>query len=208
MVIMIKKLLLTSTGFGNKKFAELFLNEIGKPAERIKMIFVPTAAIDDDAREVLPKCYHDLTDAGINPQNIFTYDLRYLISHNRPSRYMNERNDVPMTYKLLSLDEICNFDAIYLSGGDTEYLLNEVNRTGFADVLKQAIENGVFYIGTSAGAIIAAGNLPNNLGYIKNTIGVHYEIGTPCGALPENQAVNLTNEQAIWIEGDSVEIIE
>ena len=46
-----KRLLLTSTGFDNRRFASLFLEKINKDAADIKVIFVPTAATDDDAKK-------------------------------------------------------------------------------------------------------------------------------------------------------------
>lgn len=197
-----KRLLLTSTGFGNRRFASLFLEKIGKKAADIKILFIPTAATDDDAKEMLPYCYQDLTDIGILPENIFTYELRYLISQ----AHNNIGN--PPSFRLLSIEEMREFDAVYFCGGDPEYLLAEVNRTGFNVILKPAVESGLFYIGASAGAVISAGNLSNNLGFIKNHLYVHCEKGTRCGELPTVRAVRLTDRQAVWIEGDNYEIIE
>lgn len=199
-----KRLLLTSTGFSNKSFASLFLEKINKKPENIKVIFIPTAATDDGAREMLPHCYQDLTGAGILPDNILIYDLRHLISQ---SNNKNQSN-IPLHFRLLSDDEMKDYDAVYFCGGDEAHLLNEVNRTGFKGILQTAVENGLFYIGTSAGAVIAAGNLLNNLGFINNNLCVHCDKGTPCGKLPENETVHLTDRQAVWIEGDNYEIID
>ena len=203
-----RKLLLTSTGFSNKAFERLFLKQIEKPSEQIKVIFVPTAANSDDAREVLPGCLQDLTDAGILPENIFVYHLGYLMSKKHPSAYSPEQADIPSIFRLLSPDEMRQYDAIYFCGGDPTYLLSEVVRTGFADILKQAVENGLFYIGVSAGSIIAAGNLSENLGYVHHNLAVHCEAGTPCGKLPDVDTIHLTDSQAIRLCGDNIEIID
>ncbi|MCH5317191.1 MAG: Type 1 glutamine amidotransferase-like domain-containing protein [Eubacterium sp.] len=197
-----KRLLLTSTGFSNKRFASLFLEKINKDAADIKVLFVPTAATDDGAREMLPCCYQDLTNVGILPENIFIYELRHLISQG------HNKSNFPQHFRLLSVKEMENYDAVYFCGGDEAHLLNEVNRTGFKEILKSAVENGLFYIGASAGAVIAAKNLPNNLGFIKNRIYVHCSKGTPCGKLPTDKNIYLTDRQAVWIEGDTYEIIE
>ena len=199
-----KRLLLTSTGFGNRYFASLFLEKIGKEAAAIKVIFVPTAATDDDAKEMLPYCYQDLTNIGVLPENIFIYELRHLMTqgHNK------NQSNLPRLFRLLSMEEMREFDAVYFCGGDSKHLLTEVNRTGFNEILKPAVENGLFYIGTSAGAIIAAGNLSNNLGFIKKHLYVHCEKDTRCGNLPAFRAVRLTDRQAVWIEGDNYDIIE
>lgn len=203
-----KRLLLTSTGFGNKRFASLFLEKINKKAADIKVIFVPTAATYDDAKEMLPYCYQDLTNTGILHENIFIYELRYLMSQGHNKTPKAGQSNIPQPFRLLSMEEMKDFDAIYFCGGDPAYLLTEVNRTGFNEILKSAVENGLFYIGTSAGAIIAAGNLSNNLGFIENHLYVHCGEGTQCGKLSAGQAVNLTNKQAVWINGDNYEIIE
>lgn len=199
-----KRLLLTSTGFSNKRFASLFLEKINKKAADIKVIFIPTAAIDDGAKEMLPYCFQDLTSIGILPENIFIYELRYLISQG------NNRNksNIPRNFHLLTVEELKDYDAIYFCGGDTRHLLNEINRTGFYTILKTAVENGLFYIGASAGAVIAAGNYRNNLGFTENKLYVHCDQGTPCGKMPTGKPIRLTDKQAVWIEGDNYEIID
>ena len=197
-----KRLLLTSTGFTNKHLAALFLEKINKSPADIKVIFIPTAATDDDARFMLPYCYKDLTDIGIPPENIFIYELRHLTSQGYG------KSDFSQNFRLLSIEEMGEYDAVYFCGGDEAHLLSEVNRTGFKEILKSAVDNGLFYIGTSAGSIIAAKNLPNNLEFLENQLYVHCGEGTPCGKLPADIDIHLTDRQAIWIEGDNYEIIE
>ena len=60
----------------------------------------------------------------------------------------------------MRVEELNQYDIIVFCGGNATTLLNEVNRTGFSDPLKQAIENGLVYLGISAGSMIAAGILP------------------------------------------------
>ncbi|WP_366203942.1 Type 1 glutamine amidotransferase-like domain-containing protein [Bacillus safensis] len=47
-------------------------------------------------------------------------------------------------------------DVIYVSGGNTFYLLQELRKQRLDDVLKEEINNGKLYIGESAGSIIMA----------------------------------------------------
>ena len=54
-------------------------------------------------------------------------------------------------------------DYIYVSGGNTFFLLQELKRTGADKILLEEINKGKFYIGESAGAVIAA----HDIGYIK-----------------------------------------
>ena len=180
-----RKILLTSAGFENKNFEKLFLREIGKEVEKIKVIFVPTAAIDEDARLMLPECMNDLLNAGILPDNILTYDLDYLLSFEEGKKY----------------------DAIYFCGGTTKHLINAINIIGFNSVLNELINNGMFYIGVSAGSVAASNNYPNNLGYIDCYLDVHCEEGSSCGVIKNNDEILLTDSQAIWISGDKAEII-
>jgi dipeptidase E len=55
-------------------------------------------------------------------------------------------------------DEIKDFfkdkNIIHIEGGNTFYLLKAIRETGFADTLKELLNEGKVYIGTSAGAYI------------------------------------------------------
>lgn len=60
--------------------------------------------------------------------------------------------------------ELSPFDYIYLSGGDTPYLLKQSQKTGFINIVRELInKEGKVYIGTSAGSIIAGPKLPEYL---------------------------------------------
>lgn len=183
-----KRILLTSTGFDNKNFEKKFLETIDKPVEIIKVVFVPTAANDDESKEVIPFCRLDLTNAGILAENIIDYNL-----------------DRPM-----SIDELMQYDAIYFCGGSETYLMEAINKIGFAPVLLQAVEKGLFYIGVSAGSMIATTSVPNNLGIIGNPLEPHCESNiTPCGELPaEGEPINISDNQAVWITDETAVIIE
>ena len=45
-------------------------------------------------------------------------------------------------------------DLIYLSGGNTFFLLQELRRSGAADLIRQQVDQGKPYIGESAGAVV------------------------------------------------------
>jgi dipeptidase E len=45
-------------------------------------------------------------------------------------------------------------NVIHIEGGNTFYLLNVIRETGFSEVLKEQLEGGKVYVGTSAGAYI------------------------------------------------------
>jgi len=183
-----KRIILTANGFDNKNIGKLFLNFANKKAEDIKAVFVPTAANNASAIEVLPGCMHDLLDLGIPDKNIYVYDLHYKMEYNELSQY----------------------DAIYFCGGSSQYLLQRINETGFNTSLKQFVENGGIYIGVSAGSIVAANNLPENLGYINCKLHVHGNEGIGTGQFNPNDhsEIRLPDNKAIIITGNNFEVIE
>ena len=54
-------------------------------------------------------------------------------------------------------------DCMYVSGGNTFFLLQELKRTGADAVIVRAVQDGKLYIGESAGSIVAS----KNIEYIK-----------------------------------------
>lgn len=206
--VILKKILLTSAGL-SENLKKLFFTQIKKKPQEIKIIFVPSALTDSDgAREGLLLGIFELENMGILPENIFVYDLRYILSKNYSRIYPLILHYIPSIFRLLSVDEMNEYDVLLFSGGNASVLLDEINRTGFNEVATEAVDNGLFYLGVSAGSMVAAGNLPYNLGYVKNPITVHCEKGTPCGNLPQDGEIYLTNTQAIWIDGDNAQIVE
>jgi dipeptidase E len=181
-------LLLTSAGFETEALQNTFLSLINKEPKDIRAIFVPTAAVNSDAIAVLPKCMNDLLKLDIPSRNIFVYDL-----HVR-----------------LSIEEMKQYDAIYFCGGDTRYLLNRINELKFGSVIKEYLDYGGIFVGVSAGSIIAASNLPDNLGYVPCPISVHCDIGTTSGHLDIDNCnlIKLTNSQSLLVTETSYTIIE
>ena len=68
-----KKCLLTSAGFENLAVKEAFLELVGKEPSQIKALWVPTAAVDEEAHAVLAKSMEDLFNTGIRAENIMVY---------------------------------------------------------------------------------------------------------------------------------------
>lgn len=178
-----KPLILTSTGFSNPAFCTLFLQQIGKPADRIRVLFIPTAAIDDDAKAMVPECKRDLTEvANIPEENITVYDL-----------------DASLTDA-----QIAAFDAIYVCGGTTAYLAKRMSDICFGKTLLGFLAAGGVYLGVSAGSVLMAAGYENGLGLAQvQQIHVHVDDGSPMGAVEPNTIVRLTNAQAllVWEDG-------
>lgn len=57
-----------------------------------------------------------------------------------------------------------HFDYVYMSGGNTWYLSQQSQKTGFSEVVRDLVlQKGKVYIGTSAGSIIAGEKCPDYL---------------------------------------------
>jgi dipeptidase E len=97
------------------------------------LLFIPTAAIGEgwhpiDAEDVQP-----FRDMGFT---VTMYDLA-------------EVKTVPAEF----LDQ---FQAIYVSGGNTFYLLKHLKRTGLFETLRNRVLDGkIIYMGSSAGSVVA-----------------------------------------------------
>ena len=184
------RVMLTSCGLETKKIEEAILKMMGKAPEQINALFIPTAAIDADAIEVLPKCMNDLLKVGIPKQSVRVFDL----------------------HQNMSIDELKTYDVIYLTGGRTSYLLERINDTGFRKTLLTYIRNDGFLIGVSAGSIIFANNLPGNLELLDTKLDVHCEASSFTGRIsfPLVENMKLSNTAAMLIRSipDEAEIID
>ena len=61
-------------------------------------------------------------------------------------------------------NDLIDYDFIYLSGGNTLYLLKQSQKTGFIHLVRDLVnKQGKTYIGTSAGSIIAGPKCPDYL---------------------------------------------
>ncbi len=173
------RVMLTSWGLETKQIKEAFLKMLGKEPAETKALFIPTAAIDADAIEVLTKCMHDLLKCDIPKENIRVFDL----------------------HQNISIDELKTYDVVYLTGGRTSYLLERINDTGFRDKLLAYIRDGGFVIGVSAGSMIFANNLQGNLGLLNTKLDVHCEASSYTGkvSFPLIENLRLSNTAAILI---------
>lgn len=181
------KALLTSAGFENPLLTKLFLDMVGKKANGMKVVFVPTAAIHPDAIAMLPKCMNDLLSAGIPKENVTVYDL----------------------HRAMPRSALRAHDAVYFCGGDSDYLIRRINDSGFRRRLLGFVRSGGVYVGVSAGSCVAARNVKRGLAFVDVALRVHCEQGARPGPLANagDGGVCLTNRQAILIDGERQEIV-
>ena len=181
-----KKILLTSAGFENKNIQNKFMELVEKEPKKIKALFITTAAIEPDAIMVLPKCLEDLLNCGISKENITIYDM----------------------HKKMEINELQKYDALYVCGGKTSYLIERINEINFKDILDEYTTNGGIYIGVSAGSVAASGTYKNGLNFIENKLEVHCKKGSSIGKITNLDTLYLTNNQAILITEEENSIIE
>ena len=182
--------LLSSCGLETKTIEQTFLKMLNKASSEIKAMFIPTAAIFPDAIDVLPKCLNDLLKCGVARENIFVYDLHDTLNTN-----------------------ICEkFDVIYLCGGDTNYLLRRINEHGFNKKIEEFIDCGGVVVGVSAGSMIFANDLQNNLGLLPCGLDVHCseETREKTGtySMSRKERIRLGNNQAIIFGDNCFTVIE
>ncbi len=149
------RVLLTSAGLETEEIKECFLDMAGKDMSLVKALFIPTAAIDAGAIEVLPKCMNDLLKCGIPDKNIDVFDL----------------------HAGMETEKLRQYDVVYLCGGNTYYLLERIHATLFDKSLTEYIHDNGLVIGVSAGSLIFSNNIENNLGLIDTKLDVHCETG-------------------------------
>lgn len=56
-------------------------------------------------------------------------------------------------------DKLCKNDYIYITGGNTFFLLQELRKTGADKIIMDQIQSGKLYIGESAGSMIMSPNI-------------------------------------------------
>ena len=179
------KLILSSAGLENEVLKSQFLKLLDKDVKDVHPLFIPTAAVNCDAIEVLPKCLEDLYGIGIRRENIVVYDLH-----------------TPMTEA-----EIATFDCVYLCGGDTKYLAKRVKEARFGAVLRAYLAAGRgAVLGVSAGSMIFSAAQDAGIDLLPQALQVHCQQGSADGALPPDE-VRLTNAQGILFEGENAPFI-
>ena len=141
-------IVLTSCGIRNEDFKDRFYRIVSKEEIKNKKVLYITTASDgeeDNDKSWMDEEYKTILDLGFNEPNITEYKIG------------NEIN-------------ICNFDIIYMMGGNTFYLLDVIRKTGFDKIIVDFINKGKIYIGSSAGSEILGNSIDVALGYDDNNV--------------------------------------
>ena len=141
-------IVLTSCGLRNEEFKNRFYKIISKDELSNKKVLYITTAIDgekDNNKDWVIEEYKTILDLGIDESNITEYKIGNNIN-------------------------IEDFDIIYMMGGNTIYLLDMVRKYNFGEVIKDFINKGKIYIGSSAGSQILGSTISLNAIYEDNFV--------------------------------------
>jgi len=198
------KLLLTSSG---NPIPKLLPTIIDKPIEQIKIGWITTASKGVKNLSYLKRHKSKMEELGWNFEEV---DI--------------EGKTQDELKKLLS-----DKDAIHVDGGNTFYLLKAVRKTGFDKIIKELIDKGVIYIGSSAGSYIMCPTIEmstwktdtkpryglkdlTGLNYVSFLLSAHYdprnnEILKSAISNTKYPVRILTDEQAILVQNGKVELV-
>lgn len=173
------KLLLTSSGLSKRAIGEKLQQMVSKPPSDCKVGFIPTAA------------------------NVEPYNKDWMIAQfgqlQRYGFYQIDIVDIAAN-GVDWRDRLADVDVLWLSGGNTFYLLDQVRRTGFDEWLKQYGQDKV-YVGGSASSILVtptiaiAEEIDDNVVELEDLRGlglVNFEINVHCDA----EGLRATEEYA------------
>ncbi|HUC90226.1 MAG TPA: Type 1 glutamine amidotransferase-like domain-containing protein [Patescibacteria group bacterium] len=124
------KLLLTSFACKTLDNVRPLLN--GDPAG-LRAAFIPTAADPYDDKDFVKVDRDKLVELGFAVTDI---DIK-------------DKTEIELA-KLLA-----SYDLVLVAGGNTYYLLYHAQKSGFMNVIKKRLEDGMVYVGSSAGSILA-----------------------------------------------------
>lgn len=202
------KLLLTSAGISNESIAKALDNLTGLSRSEIKIGFIPTSANREPGNK--DWFLNQLTD-------LYKYNFKWIdfIDFSASGVNWEER-----------LSE-CNI--VYISGGNTFHLLNEVRKYKFDEWIKENIERKVF-VGTSAGSILFTPTIAiaqvepadtnyagitdlSGLGIVNFEISPHtpetltYEANEKYASKSKNKLYVLDDNSAVEVQGSSINVI-
>ena len=130
-MIFLKNMILTSSLYESIELVKKFLD---KNTESKKILFIPTATNVDEYKKYIHLTQKAFEDFGYEVENF----------------------DVSIFSEEIAKEKLSEAKIVFISGGNTFYLLQELKRKNLITYLKERIENGLLYIGESAGSVIAA----------------------------------------------------
>lgn len=198
-----KKIFLCSSFYD---VASLLPNSFSVPLKGKTVAFIPTASIHEEYTQ-----YVEDGKVALDSLGLVVRELE-ITQHD--------------TKEIARCLEDCNY--IYVSGGNTFFLMKELRRTGADKLIVEQVENGKPYIGESSGAMVVSPNIeyarkmdvpPSQTSDFKGLNIVEFYPVPHFGNFPFEEETRsvvqeyihlplkpITNQQAIVVVGDSVTI--
>lgn len=180
--ILWQNVLLTDVGFYNpfdlsqplNTIINRFAHMVEKPFSEVRVLFIPTAACDEEARSIAAILKNELLWLGFLPNNIVTYEL-----------------DGSMTE-----ETVMTYDVMYFTGGWDAHLLEVIKQTNFHEIIRSFVYANKVYVGMSAGSVIATPNIRGCFGVSDDTetegLGlINAYLDCHCNLKPNLQPKNL-----------------
>lgn len=197
------KFILSSTDFLNELSKNKILNNLGMSLNECKVLFIPNEKATNE-RINTGKYHKRLIDTGFSKNNIYVFD---------ESR----------VEEFIDLD----IDLIYVGGGNTFSTLNKIRKCGFDKYIIRYINNGVIYLGGSAGAHILTENIKHVLSFERNFARIknynalslfdgilfcHYDESRKeqyleAKRINKYKVYKITNEEIIVVDNENIKII-
>ena len=181
---------------------------------------------------ILPKKIVDCKIAYITTASKKVDDMSYV------ERQRERMNEMGLSYTEIDIEGsneeelrkiLAGYDVVIVEGGNTFYLLKAIRESGFESVIKDLIEEGVVYIGTSAGSYVACPSIImatwSNRGFdrcgvldytamnlVPFLVKAHY-VSEDLKELEENtkdlqyQVRPITDDQAILVRDEEIEFL-
>lgn len=195
------KLLLTSTGLANENVRNFFISKFDRLDNKTACIV--TSGQNEEEQFYIDGSIRELESLGIE---VVEFNIA------KENGFVN----------------FPKFDIYYVCGGNTFYILDRMRKTGVDKILIDAIKNGKFYLGVSAGSIIAGPDIevaglgdPNDvniedltgLKLVKYIVTPHYNqkeksiVEEFKKKRKGEQVIALNDDQAIFVEDGKMVLI-
>jgi len=103
-----------------------------KPVSEYKLAFIPTAADVYENKDFVAVDRNTLVEFGFKVTDV----------------------DIKNIDKKTLKNQLAKFEIIFVSGGNTFYLLEQAIKSGFDEIVKEMTNTGTIYIGSSAGTAL------------------------------------------------------
>ncbi len=206
---MSERLLFLKSSASNVESYEPFFEKTNTKANELTVCFVTTASKPARNKDFIQRDLNAFSELGFG--SVSQYDIS-----NKPADLLAEDFDW--------------FDIVFLSGGNTFYLMKQIRNSGFETAMPKMLDEGVIYMSSSAGSIAAGSTTVTSnwknpdrrpitrpkytqgLGYVPFAITPHLDDGNrrtieELAGTVDFPVAALTDEQSILVVNEEASIV-